>query len=140
MPSCFHNFVPSLHVFYFVEHLICSLDLCIMLSRITVSITCVYVVLVAPSAPLNVEAVAITSSSITWIWDKPTNHDNKVTQFQVSRYWLWNTVNVMTGTYYKWTGLSANTQYRFRVRAVTGGGNYGRWSSWEYAYTLPPGT
>ena len=93
-----------------------------------------FAILVAPSAPLNVEAVAVTSSSITWIWDKPANHNNKVTHYQVS-----NRSVVTTGTYYKWTGLSANTWYRFRVQAVTGSGKYGSWSAWEYASTLPPG-
>ena len=91
---------------------------------------------VAPSAPLNVEAVAVTSSSITWIWDKPANHNNKVTHYQVYNGAV---VNITTGTYYKWTGLSANTQYSIRVRAVTGSGIDGSWSSWEYASTLPPG-
>ena len=98
---------------------------------------------VAPSAPLNVEAVAVTSSSITWIWDKPMNHSNWVTHYQVYRSnhdtYSSSIVNVTTGTYYKWTGLSANTQYSIRVRAVTGSGKYGNWSSSKYASTLPPG-
>ena len=102
-----------------------------------------FAILVAPSAPLNVEAVAITSSSITWIWDKPTNHSNRITHYQVYRYdhnaYSSGMVNVTTGTYYKWTGLSANTRYSIRVRAVTGSGKYSNWSSSKNASTLPPG-
>ena len=98
-----------------------------------------YAVLVAPSAPLNVEAVTVTSSSITWICDKPTSHSNWVTHYQVYRYYNWDIVNVNTGTYYKWTGLSANTWYGIQVQAVTGSGKYSNWSSSKNASTLPPG-
>ena len=101
--------------------------------------------LVAPSAPQNVAAVHATSSSITWTWDNPVNHSNKVTHyvgvlFRHTTYWFrWGEVNITTGTCYQWSGLSANTQYRFRVRAVTGSGNSGSWSSWQYHSTLPAG-
>ena len=94
--------------------------------------------LVAPLSPQNVAPVNATSSSITWMWDKPPNHSNKVTLYHAQMYNL-DTVNVTTGTYYNWSGLSANTQYRFRVRAVTGSGNSGSWSSWNYHNTLPAG-
>ena len=97
---------------------------------------------IAPSAPQNVAAVNVTSSSITWIWDQPTNHGNKVThyhgQLQVFYRDVGN-VNVTTGTYYQWSRLSANTQYRFRARAVTGSGIYGSWSNWKTQKTLPAG-
>ena len=95
--------------------------------------------LVAPLSPQNVTAVNATSSSITWTWDKPPNHSNKITHYQAQMYTDLDTVNITTGTYYNWNGLSANTQYWFRVRAVTGSGNSGSWSSWTNYRTLPAG-
>ena len=89
--------------------------------------------LVAPLPPQNVQAVYATSSSITWTWDPPSNHGNKVACYELS-----NGIST-TGTYYQWSGLSANTQYRFRIRAVTGSRNYGSWSSWTTHSTLPAG-
>ena len=90
-------------------------------------------ILVAPSAPQNVAAVNATSSSITWTWDPPANHGNKVTYYRMSNGATTN------GTYYRMSGLSGYRQYRFRVRAVTGSGNSGNWSSWQYHRTLPAG-
>ena len=94
---------------------------------------------IAPSAPQNVTAVEVTSSSITWIWDKPTNHSYRITHYQVYRDWPRDFVNVTTGTYYSWTGLNAGTWYGIRVRGVTGNGTYGSWSSLDNVTTLPPG-
>ena len=101
--------------------------------------------LVAPSAPQNVAAVHTTSSSITWTWDPPANHGNKVTYYQISYYlyyWLSNGATT-NGTYYQMSELSGNSHYCFQARAVTGSGNYGYWSSWHCRTTLPasmPGT
>lgn len=102
-----------------------------------------FLLLVEPSAPQNVTATSATSSSITWTWNKPVNHGNKVTYYEgvLVRH---NTsfkskVNITTGTCYQWSGLSANTQYGFKVRAVTGSGNRGPWSSWIWSRTLPAG-
>ena len=89
--------------------------------------------LVAPSAPQNVAAVHTTSSSITWTWDPPANHGNKVT-----RYILSNGAST-SGTYYQMSGLSGYTQYGLSVRAVTGSGNSGNWSPRRYHRTLPAG-
>ena len=98
--------------------------------------------LVAPLPPQKVTVVGVTSSSITWAWDQPTNHGNKVShyhgQLQVFYRDVGNVI-VTTGTYYQWNGLSANTRYRFRARAVTGSGNNGHWSYWIYHTTLPAG-
>ena len=94
--------------------------------------------LVAPSAPRNVAAVYATSSSITWTWDPPPNHGNKVTH-----YILAHNGASTNGTYYQWSGLSGNTRYCLQARAVTGSGNYGYWSSSHCHKTLPasmPGT
>ena len=88
---------------------------------------------VAPLPPQNVQAVYATSSSITWTWDPPANHGNKFTQYELSNGLSTN------GTYYQWSGLSANTWYRFRVRALTSSGNNGNWSPWNYHITLPAG-
>ena len=96
--------------------------------------------LVAPSAPRNVAAGSATSSSITWRWDPPANHGNKVTYYRMSNG---ATIRSTSGTYYQWSGLSGYSQYKFRVQAVTGSGNRGSWSSWRYYRTLPasmPGT
>ena len=100
----------------------------------------------APSAPQNVAAVYATSSSITWTWDPPANHGNKVTHyvgmlFRYNTYWYWYQMSnyETNGTYYQENGLSGNTRYRFRVQAVTGSGNSGSWSSWQYHRTLPAG-
>ena len=93
--------------------------------------------LVAPSAPQNVAAVHATSSSITWTWDPPANHGNKVTYYNMSNG------ATTSGTNYQMSRLSGYTQYRFRVRAVTGSGKSGNWSPWQYHRTLPasmPGT
>ena len=97
-----------------------------------------FLLLVVPLRPQNVAAVDATSSSITWTWDKPLNHSNKITHYQGEVDNL-GRVNVTTGTYYQWSGLLANTQYRFRVRAVTGSGNNGNWSLWTNYRTLPAG-
>ena len=103
-----------------------------------------FVTCIAPSAPQNVAAVNVTSSSITWIWDQPTNHSNKVTHYHIQqRHWnTWLLVvknTTYTGMHYQVNGLSANTQYRFRVQAVTGSGNYGSWSDWMSWSTQPAG-
>ena len=87
----------------------------------------------APSVPRNVAAVYATSSSITWTWDPPANHGNKVTHYQMSNG------ATTSGTYYQMNGLTANHQYGLRVRAVTGSGNSGSWSSLRYYRTLPAG-
>ena len=89
--------------------------------------------LVAPSAPQNVAAVHATSSSISWTWDPPANHGNKVSYYRMSNGATTN------GTYYQMSGLSANHQYSFRVQAVTGSGNSGSWSPGRYHRTLPAG-
>ena len=93
--------------------------------------------LVAPSAPQNVAAVHATSSSITWTWDPPANHGNKVTYYRMPNG------ATTSGTYYQWSGLSGYTQYCFQAQAVTGSRNYGYWSSSHCHSTLPasmPGT
>ena len=103
-----------------------------------------FLLLVAPSAPQNVTAASATSSSITWTWNKPVNHSNKVTHYVGVLLWYnilwfrWGTVNITTGTCYQWSGLSANTLYRFRVRAVTGSGYSGP-SRQRKSRTLPAG-
>jgi len=94
----------------------------------------------APSAPAGVSATAAGVSQINLAWSAST--DNVVvTGYQVERCLGANCTNFAqiatpTGTTFSNTGLSAATNYRYRVRATDAAGNLSVWSSIVSATTL----
>lgn len=80
----------------------------------------------APTAPTSPSATALSSSSISVAW---TDASSDETGFEVERSadgstgWTNRTTTAANATSYSDTGLSASTQYFYRVRAVNGSGN-----------------
>jgi hypothetical protein len=102
----------------------------------------------APSAPTGLTATAISTTRIDLGWTASTDNVG-VTGYRVERCQGtlcidFTQVGTPTGTAYSDTGLAANTNYRFRVRAVDAAGNLSAYSSIASATTpdappTPPG-
>jgi chitodextrinase len=85
-----------------------------------------------PSTPTNLSASAISSSQINLSWSASTDNIG-VTQYRVERCQgftctAFTQIATPTGTTYSNTGLSANTTYRYRVRAADAAGNLSSYS------------
>jgi len=74
---------------------------------------------VAPNAPTGLQTSAITTSAITLSWTASTG--GAVTRYDVSTDGT-NWTNSGSDTTHTFSGLTANTQYTLRVRAVGAGG------------------
>src|SRR3989344_4461946 len=87
----------------------------------------------APSAPTNLSATAISSSQINLSWSASTDNVG-VTGYRVERCTgstctTFTQISTPIGTTYNDTGLSANTTYRYQVRAVDAVPNLSSYSS-----------
>lgn len=90
----------------------------------------------APTAPANLRAPMVTSTSVTLVWD-PSTDNVGVTQYEV----LQNGASVGSGslTNLTVTGLAPATSYTFRVRARDAAGNVSALSNQVTATTQPGG-
>ncbi len=90
----------------------------------------------APTAPANLRAPMVTSTSVTLVWD-PSTDNVGVTQYEV----LQNGASVGGGslTNLTVTGLAPATSYTFRVRARDAAGNVSALSNQVTATTQPGG-
>jgi hypothetical protein len=91
---------------------------------------------IAPSAPANVTATAISSSQINLAWIASTDNLG-VTGYKIFRGVTM--IAAVTGTAYQNTGLTANTTYSYTVTAIDAAGNESLKSSAASATTLPSG-
>ncbi len=94
-----------------------------------------------PTRPANLTATAVSSSQISLSWTASTDNVG-VTRYRVFRCeGAGCTQTVLIGstatTTYSDTGLSANTRYRYRVRARDAAGNLSPNSNFAGATTLP---
>ena len=96
----------------------------------------------APSTPANLSATAISDSQINLSWTASTDNVG-VLQYRLERCLGSSCTNFAqiatpTGTSYSNTGLSANTTYRYRVRAADAAGNVSGYSNIASATTPAP--
>ncbi len=97
-----------------------------------------------PSAPTGLSATALSTTRIDLNWTASTDNVG-VTGYRVERCQGNNCTNFAqvgtpTATNYSSTGLQANTNYRFRVRAVDAGGNLSPYSAIVSSRTLAADT
>ena len=87
----------------------------------------------APSTPSNLLVSAISSSQINLSWTASTDNVGVtgyvVERCQGSTCTSFAQIGTPSGTSYSDTGLSANTTYRYRVRARDAAGNFSAYSS-----------
>ncbi len=87
-----------------------------------------------PPAPTGFTATAISETEVDLVW----NYDGGISNYGIeqrlnSSSWTTLTINV-TGTSYRLTGLSADTEYEFRVRAYGDGTTYqAEWGDYAHA-------
>jgi hypothetical protein len=86
-----------------------------------------------PSTPSNLSATAVSTSGINLSWTASTDSVG-VTGYRVERCTgsscsNYSQISTPSGTSYSDTGLSANTTYRYRVRATDAAGNLSSYSS-----------
>jgi hypothetical protein len=86
-----------------------------------------------PSTPANLSATAISGTQINLSWSSSTDNVG-VTAYRLERCTgsscsNFSQIATPTGTSYNDIGLSANTTYRYRVRAVDAAGNLSVYSS-----------
>ncbi len=75
-----------------------------------------------PSSPRNFDGMA-EETSVTLSWTEPSNlNGTTITGYQVSKDEGMNWVTASSNTSHTFTGLTANTTYTFRVRAMTANG------------------
>ena len=97
-----------------------------------------------PSAPTGLSATAVSTTRIDLNWAASTDNVG-VSGYRVERCQGTNCTNFAqvgtpTTTSYSNTGLQANTNYRFRVRAVDAAGNLSAYSAIVTRRTLAPDT
>ena len=98
----------------------------------------------APSAPTGLSGTALSPTRIDLNWTA-SNDNVGVTGYRVERCQGSNCTNFAqvgtpTATNFSNTGLTANTNYRFRVRAVDAAGNLSGYSAIVTTRTLAPDT
>jgi YVTN family beta-propeller protein len=94
----------------------------------------------APTAPKNLAATPVSSTSINLSWTASTDKVG-VTRYEVRRCQgascsAYTVIGTTTGTTYGDTGLTASTTYRYRVRAQDAAGNFSGLSTRVNATTL----
>ena len=91
-----------------------------------------------PTAPGNLTTTAVSSSQINLGWGASVDSVG-VTAYLVERQALGSTnfsqIGSNSGTSYNDMGLTANTNYSYRVRATNAAGQLGRYSNVAQAYT-----
>jgi glucose/arabinose dehydrogenase/PKD repeat protein len=97
-----------------------------------------------PSAPTGLAATAISTTRIDLTWTASADNVG-VTGYRVERCQSNNCTNFVqvgtsTTTSFSSTGLTANTNYRFRVRAADAAGNLSPYSAIVARQTLAPDT
>ncbi|MEK7201753.1 MAG: Ig-like domain-containing protein, partial [Patescibacteria group bacterium] len=95
----------------------------------------------APSTPTNLQASAVSSSQINLSWTASTDNVG-VTGYRVERCQgtsctTFTQIAIPSTTSYNDTGLTANTTYRYQVRAQDAAGNLSGYSSVVSATTQP---
>ncbi len=94
----------------------------------------------APTTPSNLTATALSSSQINLSWNVSTDNVGvtgyRIYRCQGSSCTPSTQVGTATTTSYSDTGLTANTQYRYRVRATDAASNLSSYSSTRSATTL----
>jgi len=98
----------------------------------------------APTVPANLQASAVAATQINLSWSASTDNVG-VTGYRVYRCQGSSCTNFAriatpTATSFQDTGLTANTTYRYRVRAIDAAGNRSNYSAITTATTLntPP--
>jgi hypothetical protein len=81
-----------------------------------------------PSIPANVTSTARTANSVTLTWDAAVGATGYELQYKKATDSTWTTASYPGGTSATVAGLTANTDYNFRVQATNTGGSSG-WSS-----------
>lgn len=108
--------------------------------NVTVTVTPLAPDTTNPTKPMNLVGTAISSSQINLSWVASADPvvagqmTSGIAEYRIERCQGKNCTNFVqigtsTGTIYSDTGLFANTQYRYRVRAVDGAGNISDYSS-----------
>ena len=97
-----------------------------------------------PSAPTGLSATALSTTRIDLNWTASTDNVGvagyRVERCQGNNCNNFAQVGTPTATNYSSTGLQANTNYRFRVRAVDAGGNLSPYSAIVSSRTLAADT
>jgi glucose/arabinose dehydrogenase/chitodextrinase len=97
-----------------------------------------------PSAPTGLSASALSTSQIDLSWTASTDNVGvagyRVERCQGTSCTNFAQVGTPTATTYSNTGLQANTNYRFRVRAIDAAGNLSPYSAIVSSRTLAPDT
>ena len=75
---------------------------------------------IQPEIPQGVYATQTTTTSIRWAWDAVDDADSYDTEFRLGQDGEWQTGGNVTTAFYSETGLTPNSAYYFRVRAVIG--------------------
>ena len=92
---------------------------------------------IQPEIPQGVYATQTTTTSIRWAWDAVDDADSYDTEFRLGQDGEWQTGGNVTTAFYSKTGLTPNSAYYFRVRAVIGGIS-SAWSDVFMTATLLP--
>ena len=92
---------------------------------------------IQPEIPQGVYATQTTTTSIRWAWDAVDDADSYDTEFRLGQDGEWQTGGNVTTAFYSKTGLTPNSAYYFRVRAVIGQISSG-WSDVFMTATLLP--
>lgn len=107
---------------------------------ITVMVTSLLPDTTKPTKPASLVGTVVSSSQINLSWVASTDPvvsghitsgvaGYRIERCQNSKCTNFVEVGTSTGTTYSDTGLSANTRYRYRVRAIDGAGNLSSYSS-----------
>ena len=79
--------------------------------------------------PTALSVVSTTSSSATVSWSGSGSFEVSYREFGTS---IWNSGNPVSATTYTFTGLSASTQYEWRVRKVCSSSDYSTWATGSF--------
>jgi len=98
----------------------------------------------APSVPSNLLASAVSTSQVDLSWSASTDNvgvtSYRIEQCQGSACNNFTQIGISSGTSYQNNGLSANTAYRYRVRAADAAENLSGYSAIASATTEGPTT
>lgn len=74
-----------------------------------------------PSVPASLTSSAVTATSATLAWGAVTGAVNYTLQWKTAAAASWTTISGLTTTSYNLAGLTASTEYQFRVSSSCGG-------------------